>query len=144
MYIDKVFLDTPVFVKYLLKEPLTAKLFSHEIRSKYILVTNTIVMQELILNTNLDKHRMEFEEINKLVDVEDANLYYESTDLRKRIKQARNFSLHSNDVLILTGADLSGCKYLLTYDNELILASQLFAIDIMTPEDFLRLAKALS
>jgi predicted nucleic acid-binding protein len=60
-----------------------------------------------------------------------------SKELRHQVQQLRNQAVHSNDVLILSSAISSRCKYFLTYDEALIQRVRRLPFEAMTPEDFI-------
>ena len=125
-----IFLDTSVIIDYLRGGVAARRLFSAEAHGHVRLAVNPIVLQELFLAA--DATGPKFERIRdhlKLLPVDFAK----AETLLARLRDLRNRSVHSNDLLILSSAD--ECDFLVTKDNALKNLMKDNKPQIVTPEE---------
>jgi predicted nucleic acid-binding protein len=135
----KAFLDTSVLMRLLSGHEELLKLFSDKVLSKVTYVTSPVVFQELILvAARLDKS-LNFEDIEKYVEIIGFDFTKSTSDFKKEIQKLRNMVVHSNDALIISIANEAKCDYLLTYDMLLTRASENRNYKAVTPEEFIRI-----
>lgn len=126
-----VFLDTNVLVEYLYGKYPT--LFSSETLERVRFAVNPIVLQELFLIADADKHVDRLEQVKKLVEVLPVDFQHVEAFL-PRAKELRNRLAHSNDILILTSA--ADCDLLVSNDKDLKQLAPERTPEIVTAEEF--------
>jgi predicted nucleic acid-binding protein len=132
----QVFLDSNVLVSYLNQRPAARRLLADDVRSRYKFIANGIVIQELLLA--IERSGVDARDLDRLLEcitVEDMD----STavrDFARHHRELRNWAAHSNDLLLLWTA--RQCDVLLTYDMDLVAVAQREAVNVATPEDFLK------
>lgn len=96
-----VFLDTNILVEYFRGKYST--LFSEQTLKRVKFAVNPIVLQELLLIADADKHSDRLEQVKQLVEVLPIDFQHVEAFLPK-VKELRNRLMHSNDILIVTSA----------------------------------------
>jgi predicted nucleic acid-binding protein len=109
-----VFLDTNILVEYLRGSYPT--LLSEQTLKRVKFAVNPIVLQELLLIADADKHSDRLEQVKQLVDVLPIDFQHVEAFLPK-VKELRNRVMHSNDILIVTSA--ANCDLLISNDKDL-------------------------
>jgi len=133
----RVFLDTSVLVRLLSGEKQLLELFSRETLSRVGYVSNPIVFQELLLSGERAAHKIDWDDLQREIDVVPVNLAELDSEILRGLHRFRNLAVHSNDVLIVGTARGAGCDYFLTYDKALMQAFDDKPVP-MTPEEFLQ------
>jgi predicted nucleic acid-binding protein len=125
------FLDTNVILQYIQGQPKLRLPFSPDVLKQARFAVSPVVLQELLLaGSSEDK----LEALTPHLEIIGPDLSTESSILA-RIRNVRNRSVHTNDVLILETAQR--CDVLLTNDQELLRLGNDADIAAMTPEAFL-------
>jgi predicted nucleic acid-binding protein len=109
-----VFLDTNILAEYLQGRHPT--LFSEQTLKRVKFAVNPIVLQELLLIADADKHSDRLEQVKQLVQVLPIDFQHVEAFLPK-VKELRNRVMHSNDILIVTSA--ANCDLLVSNDKDL-------------------------
>lgn len=127
-----VFLDTSVIIGYLEGDPSTADLFSAEADGRVRFAVNPVVLQELLLASDI-AGRPEFERIRGHLRVLPVD-FAKAEALLPAVRALRNRLAHSNDILILSSAD--ECDFLVT--REVLLKNLVTGEKpkVVTPEEF--------
>jgi predicted nucleic acid-binding protein len=131
------FLDTDVIVGYLRGEASALELFSAEAKGRIHFAINPIVLQELLLASDVAS-RPELEVIRdlKVLPVDFAR----AEALVPKARALMNRGLHSNDILIVSSAN--DCDFLVTRGTTL---KNLVAADkpeVITPEELVSRLRA--
>lgn len=136
----QAFLDTSVFISYLQGKEGLDRLFSSEVRKKVRYVINPIVFQELLLATGKAGNPLDINKCTKFVDVLpiDAKTTKESFD---KLRELRNISAHANDLLIWGTA--ASCDYLVTYDRDFRTLGAGESVQVVSPEEFMKLLEGI-
>ena len=111
------------------------KIFSKEVLEKVQYVVSPIVIQELIFVSKRIGEKINLKEIDNFVNIVSPEIAKTSTDLKK-IKEFRNFMIHTNDILLVQSAISSGCDYFLTYDIPLAEIGEIKSLKMISPEAF--------
>jgi predicted nucleic acid-binding protein len=136
-HVPLAFLDTDVIVGYLRGEASALELFSAEAEGRIRFAINPIVLQELLLGSDVVS-RPEFEVIRELqllpVDFAKAEA------LVPKARTLMSRGLHSNDILIVTSAN--DCDFLVTGETTLKNLVPADKAEVITPEELVSRLRA--
>lgn len=130
----RAFLDTNVLLEYLRGKPELQALFTPEVEERVSFAVNPVVLQELMLASGAAERHIDLATIASHLEVLAAEAFTSSEALQ-RLRKARNYVAHANDLMIL--ASSRHCDVLLTYDRKLQELGESAEIDTETPEAFL-------
>lgn len=109
-----VFLDTTVLMQYLCGGSPESRLLSDGMLKRFRFAVNPVVLSELMLGADIQKHPERFQRIQDSVNILPIN-DSELQRLLGKLQSLRNKVTHSNDFLIYSSA--VDCDYLLTQDE---------------------------
>lgn len=130
----RAFLDTNVLLRYL-EGGTPEKLLAPSTLENVTYVINPVVLQELLFATRA-KSQVDWQDLVKdfEIDAIDGSIF-DNADV-KRLLDVRNRAVHSSDFLIMASAATSNCDYLLSYDLDILRASEGAKYTAITPDDF--------
>jgi predicted nucleic acid-binding protein len=126
-----VFLDTNVILAYLQGDASAAELFEAEADGRICFAVNAIVLQELLLASDVAGWP-EFEHIREHLRILPLD-FSKAEALLPSLRALRNQIVHSNDVLILSSAEQ--CDFLVTKDAHLKNVPAFEKPKVLTPEE---------
>jgi len=130
----RAFLDTNVLLEYLRGKPELQALFTPQVEERVTFAVNPVVLQELMLASGAAERHIDFATIASHLQVLAAEAFT-SPETVDRLRQARNYAAHANDLMIL--ASSRHCDVLLTYERKLRELGKSAEVEAETPEEFL-------